>query len=101
MEVNQMQSKSNETDNTNTSIDRDAVLARVESQKRLALIKAWEENEKTKVDNKAYKLQCAVDICGRKLRKHLLKQKSKKFRAKLQTLGLNKTNSYSKILEAQ
>ncbi|XP_057422011.1 remorin-like [Lotus japonicus] len=51
-----------ETDNINTSIDRDAVLARVESQKRLALIKAWEENEKTKVDNKAYKLQCAVDM---------------------------------------
>ncbi|GAU19475.1 hypothetical protein TSUD_77190 [Trifolium subterraneum] len=34
---------------TKDSVDRDAVLARVESQKRLALIKAWEENEKTKV----------------------------------------------------
>lgn len=30
----------------------DAVLARVESEKRLALIKAWEENEKTKIENK-------------------------------------------------
>lgn len=37
------------------SIDRDAVLARVETEKRLALIKAWEESEKTKVDNKTYK----------------------------------------------
>lgn len=30
----------------------DAVLARVESEKRLALIKAWEENEKAKADNR-------------------------------------------------
>ncbi|KAI6707227.1 hypothetical protein NL676_010189 [Syzygium grande] len=37
------------------SFDRDAVLARVETEKRLALIKAWEESEKTKVENKTYK----------------------------------------------
>uniref|UniRef100_A0A5B7BE64 Putative remorin 2 n=1 Tax=Davidia involucrata TaxID=16924 RepID=A0A5B7BE64_DAVIN len=37
------------------SIDRDAVLARVEAEKRLALIKAWEDSEKTKAENKAYK----------------------------------------------
>lgn len=30
----------------------DAVLARVEAEKRLALIKAWEESEKTKAENK-------------------------------------------------
>ncbi|CAJ2676615.1 unnamed protein product [Trifolium pratense] len=47
---------------TKDSVDRDAVLARVESQKRLALIKAWEENEKTKVENRAYKMQSAVDL---------------------------------------
>ncbi|CAI8619396.1 unnamed protein product [Vicia faba] len=50
---------------TKDSADRvpsDAVLARVESQKRLALIKAWEENEKTKVENRAYKMQSAVDL---------------------------------------
>ncbi|XP_027085069.1 remorin [Coffea arabica] len=35
--------------------DRDAALARVELEKRLALIKAWEESEKAKADNKAYK----------------------------------------------
>ncbi|KAA8520805.1 hypothetical protein F0562_011478 [Nyssa sinensis] len=37
------------------SIDRDAVLARVEKEKRLALIKAWEDSEKNKAENKAYK----------------------------------------------
>ncbi|KAI4326979.1 hypothetical protein L6164_019488 [Bauhinia variegata] len=31
--------------------DRDSVLARVETEKRLALIKAWEESEKTKAEN--------------------------------------------------
>lgn len=30
----------------------DAALARVELEKRLALIKAWEDSEKTKADNK-------------------------------------------------
>ena len=30
----------------------DAVLAQVATEKRLALIKAWEESEKTKVENK-------------------------------------------------
>ncbi|KAE9459554.1 hypothetical protein C3L33_08562, partial [Rhododendron williamsianum] len=33
-------------------IDRDTALARVETEKRMALIKAWEESEKTKADNK-------------------------------------------------
>ncbi|URD77793.1 Remorin family [Musa troglodytarum] len=33
------------------SIDRDAVLARVETEKRESMIKAWEENEKTKAQN--------------------------------------------------
>ncbi|KAL3630609.1 hypothetical protein CASFOL_023593 [Castilleja foliolosa] len=35
------------------SINRDAVLARVATEKRLSLIKAWEENEKSKAENKA------------------------------------------------
>ncbi|VAH49566.1 unnamed protein product [Triticum turgidum subsp. durum] len=34
------------------SNDRDLALARVESEKRNSLIKAWEENEKTKAENK-------------------------------------------------
>ncbi|KAL3498805.1 hypothetical protein ACH5RR_041537 [Cinchona calisaya] len=37
------------------SKDRDVALARVELEKRLALIKAWEDSEKAKADNKAYK----------------------------------------------
>ncbi|KAK7399228.1 hypothetical protein VNO78_10407 [Psophocarpus tetragonolobus] len=45
---------------TKDSVDRDAVLARVESEKRLALIKAWEESEKTKAENRAYKRHNAV-----------------------------------------
>ncbi|ONM15486.1 Remorin family protein [Zea mays] len=34
------------------SNDRDLALARVETEKRNSLIKAWEENEKTKAENK-------------------------------------------------
>ncbi|KAL0400761.1 UNVERIFIED_CONTAM: Remorin [Sesamum latifolium] len=34
------------------SINRDAVLARVATEKRLSLIKAWEESEKSKAENK-------------------------------------------------
>lgn len=37
------------------SLDRDAVLAKVNAEKRLALVKAWEENEKAKAENKFYK----------------------------------------------
>ncbi|KAJ8536763.1 hypothetical protein K7X08_035164 [Anisodus acutangulus] len=37
------------------SIDRDTVLARVATEKRLSLIKAWEESEKSKAENKAQK----------------------------------------------
>ncbi|KAJ9147899.1 hypothetical protein P3X46_030013 [Hevea brasiliensis] len=43
-----------------TSTDRDAELAKVESEKRYALIKAWEENEKAKVENKTHKKLSAV-----------------------------------------
>ncbi|PSS11421.1 Remorin like [Actinidia chinensis var. chinensis] len=42
------------------AVDRDAVLARVETEKRLALIKAWEESEKSKAENKAYKKLSAI-----------------------------------------
>ncbi|XP_057478182.1 remorin-like [Actinidia eriantha] len=43
------------------AIDRDAALARVETEKRLALIKAWEESEKSKAENKAYKKFSAIE----------------------------------------
>ncbi|XP_059629285.1 remorin-like isoform X3 [Cornus florida] len=36
------------------------VLARVEKEKRLSLIKAWEENEKSKAENKAHKKLSAI-----------------------------------------
>ncbi|KAK6121674.1 hypothetical protein DH2020_044580 [Rehmannia glutinosa] len=42
------------------SIDRDAVLARVATEKRLSLIKAWEESEKSKAENKAQKKMSAI-----------------------------------------
>ncbi|XP_042020119.1 remorin-like isoform X1 [Salvia splendens] len=41
--------------------DRDAVLAKVEIEKKFSLIKAWEENEKTKAENKAHKKLSAID----------------------------------------
>ncbi|KAK6918405.1 Remorin, C-terminal [Dillenia turbinata] len=42
------------------SLDRDVALARVETEKRLSFIKAWEESEKTKAENKAQKKLSAV-----------------------------------------
>uniref|UniRef100_A0A8N4EVD2 Remorin n=1 Tax=Elaeis guineensis var. tenera TaxID=51953 RepID=A0A8N4EVD2_ELAGV len=35
------------------SVDRDAVLERVATEKRMSLIKAWEESEKTRAENKS------------------------------------------------
>ncbi|CAK9141867.1 unnamed protein product [Ilex paraguariensis] len=43
------------------AIDRDAALAKVENEKKSALIKAWEDNEKTKADNKAYKKLSTIE----------------------------------------
>uniref|UniRef100_A0A0E0K2X3 Remorin C-terminal domain-containing protein n=1 Tax=Oryza punctata TaxID=4537 RepID=A0A0E0K2X3_ORYPU len=40
---------------TRTSNDRDIALAKVETDKRESLIKAWEENEKAKAENRASK----------------------------------------------
>ncbi|KAG4984193.1 hypothetical protein AAZX31_10G223500 [Glycine max] len=42
------------------SVNRDAVLARVATEKRLSLIKAWEESEKSKADNKSHKKLSAI-----------------------------------------
>ncbi|KAM7499645.1 hypothetical protein LguiA_024059 [Lonicera macranthoides] len=42
------------------SVNRDAVLERVSTEKRLALIRAWEESEKTKAENKAQKNLSAI-----------------------------------------
>jgi len=40
---------------TEGSVNRDAVLARVATEKRISLIRAWEESEKSKAENKAHK----------------------------------------------
>ncbi|XP_073145762.1 remorin 1.4-like [Henckelia pumila] len=42
------------------SLDRDIALAKLEDQKKLSNIKAWEENEKSKVDNNAQKKVCEI-----------------------------------------
>ncbi|XP_073031824.1 remorin-like isoform X1 [Primulina eburnea] len=42
------------------SISRDAVLERVATEKRLSLVKAWEESEKSKAENKAQKKVSAI-----------------------------------------
>ncbi|NP_001235241.1 uncharacterized protein LOC100305683 [Glycine max] len=47
---------------TEESVDKDAMLAKVLTEKRLALIKAWEESEKTKAENRAYKKHSAVGL---------------------------------------
>ncbi|KAK7380303.1 hypothetical protein VNO78_32811 [Psophocarpus tetragonolobus] len=45
---------------TGGSINRDEVLAKVASEKRISLIKAWEESEKSKAENKAHKKLSAI-----------------------------------------
>ncbi|XP_057775783.1 remorin-like [Salvia miltiorrhiza] len=50
-----------ETKTVNKQDDRDAVLAKLEIEKKLSLIKAWEENEKTKAQNKAHKKLSDID----------------------------------------
>ncbi|KAK7274499.1 hypothetical protein RIF29_15591 [Crotalaria pallida] len=42
------------------SLDRDIALAQVEKEKRLSYVKAWEESEKSKAENKAQKKLSAV-----------------------------------------
>ncbi|KAL2920650.1 Remorin [Bienertia sinuspersici] len=43
------------------SVGRDDQLARVETQKKMSLITAWEESEKCKVENKALKKVAAIE----------------------------------------
>ncbi|KAL8519349.1 hypothetical protein ACS0TY_010326 [Phlomoides rotata] len=44
------------------SINRDAVLARLATEKRMSLIKAWEESEKSKAENKAQKKMSSIAV---------------------------------------
>ncbi|XP_012840188.1 PREDICTED: remorin-like [Erythranthe guttata] len=41
-------------------LDRDIAMAKLEHEKKLSFIKAWEEREKSKVENKAQKRQAKV-----------------------------------------
>ncbi|CAK8539386.1 unnamed protein product [Lathyrus sativus] len=54
----------NHDDNKDTkgSSDKDTGLAKIVAEKRLALIKAWEDSEKTKAENRAFKKQSAVGL---------------------------------------
>ncbi|KAL6182163.1 hypothetical protein ACLB2K_043586 [Fragaria x ananassa] len=45
-----------------SSTEKDVMYAEIETEKRLALIKAWEESEKTKVENRSYKRMSAVGL---------------------------------------
>ncbi|THU61529.1 hypothetical protein C4D60_Mb07t24260 [Musa balbisiana] len=54
------ESASQETKSVGSSIDRDVALAQVETEKKLSLIKAWEESEKTKAENKSQKKLSAI-----------------------------------------
>ncbi|CAH8392167.1 unnamed protein product [Eruca vesicaria subsp. sativa] len=69
------------------SVNRDDVLARLEKEKRMSLIKAWEEAEKSKVENKAQKKlssvgawenskKAAVEAELKKIEEHLIKKKA-------------------------
>ncbi|XP_073126384.1 remorin-like [Henckelia pumila] len=69
------------------SLDRDIALAKLEGDKKLSYIKAWEENEKSKVENKAQKnvadiaswentKKASLDAQLRKLEEKLEKKKA-------------------------
>ncbi|KAJ6933574.1 remorin 1.4-like [Populus alba x Populus x berolinensis] len=65
------------------SNNRDAILSRVETEKRCALIKAWVENEKAKVENKAHKKLSAIGS-WETTKKVSVEAKIKKFEEKLE-----------------
>ncbi|XP_058222378.1 remorin-like isoform X2 [Rhododendron vialii] len=63
--------------------DRDVALANVEKEKSLSFIKAWEESEKTKVDNKAQKKLADV-AAWENTKKAALEAKLKKLEEELE-----------------
>ncbi|KAL1531428.1 remorin-like [Salvia divinorum] len=65
------------------SINRDAVLARVATEKRLSLIKAWEESEKSKTENKAQKKMSSV-VAWENSKKATLEAELKKIEEQLE-----------------
>ncbi|KAI8030014.1 hypothetical protein LOK49_LG01G01472 [Camellia lanceoleosa] len=67
------------------SVNRDAVLARVATEKRLSLIKAWEESEKSKAENKAHKKVSAI-VAWENSKKATVEAELKKIEEKLENL---------------
>ncbi|KAL9396896.1 hypothetical protein Peur_011149 [Populus x canadensis] len=65
------------------SIDRDVALADLEKEKRLSFIKAWEESEKTKAENKSQKNLSAV-AAWENSKKAALEAKLRKMEEKLE-----------------
>ncbi|XP_074291277.1 remorin-like isoform X2 [Silene latifolia] len=62
LKLEEMADKSEEEKPFKGSDSRDAQLARVEAEKRLSLIKAWEESEKCKAENKAHKKIVSIEV---------------------------------------
>ncbi|KAH9647139.1 hypothetical protein KPL70_025088 [Citrus sinensis] len=58
---------------TEGSVNRDAVLARVETEKRISLIRAWEESEKSQAENNR---KAAVEAELKKIEEQLEKKKA-------------------------
>ncbi|XP_019252998.1 PREDICTED: remorin-like [Nicotiana attenuata] len=65
------------------SLDRDVALAQLENEKRSSFVKAWEESEKSKVDNKAQKKLSAV-VRWENTQKAKLEAKLKKLEEQLE-----------------
>ncbi|KAB2596665.1 remorin-like [Pyrus ussuriensis x Pyrus communis] len=65
------------------SVNRDAVLAKVATEKSLSLIRAWEESEKSKAENKAQKKLSAIGS-WENTRKAIVEAELKKFEEKLE-----------------
>lgn len=65
------------------SNNRDIILSRVETEKRYALIKAWVENEKAKVENKAHKKLSAIGS-WETIKRESVEAKIKKYEEKVE-----------------
>lgn len=72
-----------EEKNHEGSINRDAMLARVATEKRISLIKAWEESEKSKAENKAHKKISSI-AAWENCKKATLEAELKKIEEKLE-----------------
>uniref|UniRef100_A0A7N0U1T7 Remorin C-terminal domain-containing protein n=1 Tax=Kalanchoe fedtschenkoi TaxID=63787 RepID=A0A7N0U1T7_KALFE len=68
---------------SNGFIDGDTQMAKVGTEKRMALIKAWEDNEKAKAENRAYKKMTLVGSWEER-KKAILELRLKKIEEKLE-----------------